>query len=77
MTALPAQRFGLRDRGTIAVGAFADLVVFDPATVRDAATFDAPHTYPDGLSCVVVNGTVAWEPGTAAPIARAGRALRR
>ena len=47
-----------------------------PRPIRDTATYDAPHTYPDGLSCVVVNGTVAWEPGTAA-IARAGRALRR
>jgi N-acyl-D-aspartate/D-glutamate deacylase len=76
MTALPARRFGLGDRGTIAVGAFADLVMFDPATVRDKATFNAPHAYPDGLSCVVVNGTLAWEPGTAS-ITRAGRALRR
>ena len=55
---------------------FADLVMFDPATVRDKATFNAPHAYPDGLSCVVVNGTLAWEPGTAS-ITRAGRALGR
>jgi len=75
MTALPAERFGLRERGRITVGAFADLVLFDPATVRDAATFEEPHRYPEGFSCVVVNGAVAWEPGTTS-IARAGRALR-
>ena len=63
-------------RGTIGAGAFADIVLFDPAAVRDTATFDEPHTYPDGFSAVIVNGTVAWEPG-ATSIERAGRALRR
>jgi N-acyl-D-amino-acid deacylase len=76
MSALPAERFGLRDRGTIRAGAFADMVIFDPAVVRDTATFDDPHAYPDRLAAVVVNGTVAWEAGDGR-IARAGRALRR
>jgi N-acyl-D-aspartate/D-glutamate deacylase len=76
MTALPAERFGLRDRGTITVGAFADLVVFDPASVRDTATFEDPHAFPEGLATVVVNGTIAWGSGEPS-IARAGRALRR
>jgi len=76
MTALPAERFGLRDRGTIAAGAFADLVAFDPAGVRDTATFDDPHAYPEGIAAVVVNGTVAWGAGDPG-IVRAGRAIRR
>jgi len=76
MTALPAERFGLRDRGTITAGAFADLVVFDPAVACDTATFEDPHAYPEGFAAIVVNGTVAWEGGDAR-IVRAGRALRR
>jgi N-acyl-D-amino-acid deacylase len=75
MTSLPADRFGLVGRGTIREGAFADLVVFDPARVRDTATYENPHAYPEGIELVVVNGTVAWEPG-ATSIGRAGRTLR-
>jgi N-acyl-D-amino-acid deacylase len=56
MTALPASIFGFRDRGTLTVGAAADIVVFDPARVADRATYEAPHQYPDGISYVLVNG---------------------
>ena len=56
MTSLPADHFRLTGRGRIATGAAADLVVFDPATVRDAATFDAPHAYAEGIPHVLVNG---------------------
>jgi N-acyl-D-amino-acid deacylase len=76
MTALPAQRFGLRDRGRIERGAYADLVVFDPVAVRDTATYEDPHAYPEGIQAVVVNGTLAWRDGDGS-IERAGRALRR
>ena len=76
MTSLPAERFGLRDRGRIEAGAIADLVVFDPATIRDTATYEDPHRFPDGIRSVIVNGTVAWEDGDAT-IERAGKALRR
>jgi N-acyl-D-amino-acid deacylase len=75
MTSLPADRFGLRGRGHLREGAFADLVLFDPNVVGDIATYERPHAFPDGIAMVAVNGVVAWEPGT--PITRAGRALRR
>jgi N-acyl-D-amino-acid deacylase len=74
MTGLPAGIFGLEGRGTIAEGAFADLVLFDPAGVADTATFASPHAYPEGIDLVVVNGRVAWD---GARGKRAGRALRR
>jgi len=76
LTALPAERFGLRDRGRIAEGAFADLVLFDPAAIADTATYEAPHAFPTGIDMVVVNGTIAWEQG-ARPVTRAGKVLRR
>ena len=61
MTSLPAERFGLHDRGAIEVGRRADLVLFDPATVRDRATHDAPAQLADGVEMVVVNGVVTVE----------------
>ncbi len=75
MTSLPADRFRLSDRGRIVEGAWADLVVFDPATVSDRATFDRPHAYPEGIEAVMVEGVIAWETG-ADVIVCAGRVLR-
>jgi N-acyl-D-aspartate/D-glutamate deacylase len=74
MTSLPAERFGLRGRGRIEEGAFADLVLFDPDRIADLATFERPHAFPAGIELVVVNGRVAWD---GAHGARAGRVLRR
>jgi len=76
MTSLPADRFGLTGRGRIEPSAFADLVVFDPVTIRDRATYEHPHVFPEGIAAVIVNGEVAWSED-APSIARAGRALRR
>jgi N-acyl-D-amino-acid deacylase len=56
MTALPAHRYKLAGRGTIAPDAFADVVAFDPARVADRATFEEPHQYPVGIPHVMVNG---------------------
>lgn len=63
MTSLPAARFGLRDRGEIAVGNAADLVVFDPATVIDRASFEDPLLPPEGVRSVFVNGQLVVENG--------------
>ena len=56
MTSLPADNIGIRDRGRLAKGFFADVVVFDPATVQDHATFEDPHHYSTGVHHVFVNG---------------------
>ncbi|MVW78659.1 N-acyl-D-amino-acid deacylase family protein [Bordetella sp. 02P26C-1] len=61
MTGLTASRFGLKDRGVIQENAFADLVVFDPATVADAATFETPMEHSRGIHQVYVNGTQVWD----------------
>lgn len=63
MTLLPASRLGLTRRGRLVPGFAADLVVFDPATVSDTATFEAPHRYPTGIPHVVVNGVPVIEQG--------------
>ena len=76
MTGLSAKNFGLKDRGEIRVGAYADLCVFDPKTVLDEATFDAPKTPASGIDTVWVNGRCVWE-GGASTGARPGMALRR
>jgi N-acyl-D-amino-acid deacylase len=76
MTALPADRFALPGRGRVEEGAWADLVLFDPDTVTDRATFERPHAFPDGFEAVIVGGTVAWQRGNDR-IRRAGRVLRR
>lgn len=75
MTAMPARRMGLTDRGTVAVGMMADLVVFDPATVADLATFAAPHQYPTGIPYVMVNGRLMVDGGRFHDL-RAGTVLR-
>lgn len=76
MSAFPAQRLGLADRGLVRAGMKADLVVFDPARVRDTATFGQPHQYPEGVPVVIVNGEVVFENG-AMTAARPGRVLYR
>lgn len=63
MTSLPAQRLGWKDRGIIREGAFADLVLFDPDTVIDHATFADPTALSTGIEMVFVNGTLVWDAG--------------
>ncbi len=76
MTGAPAARLGLRDRGTIRDGAVADLVIFDPATVRSDATIDDPTREPAGIEHVFVAGTAVIDGGRPTG-ARPGRGLRR
>jgi N-acyl-D-amino-acid deacylase len=75
MTSAPAARLGLRDRGVIRDDAIADLVVFDPATVRSTATYDQPRSYPIGIDHVIVGGTPVVADGVHTG-ATPGRALR-
>ena len=75
MTAMPAKRVGLRDRGLLLAGSYADITIFDPRTVIDRATFEMPNQHPDGIKYVIVNGQISVDDGKRTP-ALAGRALR-
>jgi len=76
MTGLSAARFGLSSRGVLAIGAYADITVFDSTTVADRATFEAPTTPAAGIEHVFVNGRRVWTEGKPTG-ERPGRALRR
>lgn len=76
MTALPAEKLRWDRRGLVQVDHAADLVVFDPETIADTATYEAPHQYPLGIRCVVVNGEVVVD-GDAHTGARPGLVLGR
>ncbi len=76
LTSVPAAQIGLRDRGVLREGAYADLVVFDPTTVADVATYEDPARHPVGIEHVVVNGRLAITDG-AETDERPGRLLRQ
>jgi len=76
MTSLPAAQFGFENRGILREGFAADLVVFDPATVQDTATYADPHQYPEGIPYVIVNGVPVVDQGEHSG-ARPGQMLRR
>ena len=68
MSSLPAQRLGLKDRGLLKEGMWADVVVFDPEKVSDAAPYPGPanrkpHNYPEGIPYVIINGVVVIDRG--------------
>ncbi|HEX5703528.1 MAG TPA: D-aminoacylase [Pyrinomonadaceae bacterium] len=76
MTSFPAQRLGLTDRGLLRPGMKADIAIFNPAIVRDLATFEKPHQYAEGFSFVIVNGQIIFQSG-AMTGARPGKVLYR
>ncbi len=82
MTLLPAQRMekaapAMRDRGRIRVGAYADITVFDPATIADRATYQQPNLASAGISAVLVNGTIVYDRGKFVEGTHPGAAIRR
>jgi N-acyl-D-aspartate/D-glutamate deacylase len=74
-SSLPAQILGLRDRGLVRQGAFADLIVFDPEKVHNRSTYSDPHRYAEGFDLVIVNGAIVLEDGKLTG-ATPGRILR-
>ncbi|WP_315751386.1 MULTISPECIES: D-aminoacylase [unclassified Bradyrhizobium] len=76
MSGLTAQNFGIEGRGTLAVGNHADITIFDAASVRDSATYDAPCVPAAGIEAVIVNGALTWWQGTHQK-ARAGQVITR
>jgi len=76
MTSVPASIFGLRDRGIVREGTFADLVIFNPQRILDTATYENPRQFAGGIRYVIVNGQVVLREGRFSE-ARPGRALRR
>jgi len=76
MTSLPAGKIGLKCRGILREGFWADVVIFDQAVIKDQATFDDPHQYPKGIEYVIVNGQVVVDHGRLTGV-RPGKILRR
>jgi N-acyl-D-amino-acid deacylase len=76
MTSFPANRLGLKGRGVIQEGCFADLVIFSEERIIDRATYEAPRQFPDGIEYIFVNGRIMFEQGKVHQI-RPGRVLRR
>ncbi len=76
MTSANANKLGIADRGVLKPGLFADVTIFDPATVIDRSTYEKPFAYPDGLVHVIVNGVSVLENGKPTG-AKPGRALRK
>jgi N-acyl-D-amino-acid deacylase len=63
LTSLPAKNLKIRNRGELKPGYFADIVIFDPATISDHATYEKPHQYATGVRDVFVNGTIVLQNG--------------
>jgi N-acyl-D-amino-acid deacylase len=76
MTGLTAKTFGLKDRGVLKEGAFADLAIFDAGAVNEAATFAKPIQAAKGIEATIVNGEIVWQGGNATG-ARPGKVLQR
>ena len=77
MTVMPADRLGLKSKGRLAVGADADITVFDPDHITDRATFEKPAQYSEGIPYVVVNGVIVVKNGELQESALPGRGVRR
>ena len=76
MTSLPAQRLGISDRGILKEGAWADIVLFNPQTVIDTATWTEPHSFPIGIPVVIVNGVAVVKDNTSTGVFP-GKVLKR
>ncbi|MFW9915556.1 MAG: amidohydrolase family protein [Candidatus Thorarchaeota archaeon] len=76
MTSFPAQKFGLIDRGILRPGVHADITIFDPETIRNKATYQDPHQFPEGIHYVIVNGRIAVDNGDYTGVL-AGKTLRK
>ena len=76
MTSVPAERFGIRDRGVIRAGAYADITVWNEAAFRENATYTSPHSFSEGVEAVLVNGAVSYRSGEFTGN-RSGRFLER
>src|SRR5258705_6754205 len=74
MTGMPAKRVGLRDRGLLLAGSYADITIFDPKKGIDRATFEVPNQHPVGINYVIVNGQISVDNGKRTPALAGGRA---